>query len=68
MQLIYSVCVLHLQSDHIYYSEKYLIMLIQQFSALVKLVEYENRENSSCSAKHHICVPLKYKYTVKCTT
>ena len=62
MQSIYSGYVVHLQSDHIHEDIKlqwnYLIMLLQQFSALVKLVEYENREkHSSFSAKYHICVP-----------
>ena len=48
MQLIYSDYVVHLQSDHInediQLQWNYLIMLLQQFSALVKLVAYENRE------------------------
>ena len=59
MQLIYSVCGLHLQSDDIQedikLQSKYLIMLIQQFLALVKLV-HENRENTADAVPNTIFV------------
>jgi hypothetical protein len=58
----------HLQLGHIHEDTKlqsiFLIMLLQQFSALVKLVEYEKREkHSSLIDKYHICVTVKCKYS-----
>jgi hypothetical protein len=57
MQLIYSECVVHLQSDLIMMTLNYSVLLnyvTKKLSALVKLVEYENRENTGVSVQHNI--------------